>query len=163
VPVSWSQSNVSRRLLNRVEKSVEAAAKQATADTKKLHKLRHAGLELRVRAQLGWRMVHTAVITELTPLGAGWFAPCKAKQPKLVSAPVAAASVSLEERVRQLTAELSAERACSEQLRVDLAASQREHTRALRRVASAQGEADTEGQWAALQVWQLQLRAGTQR
>ena len=199
--MNWRSSKSGKRLLSRVETSAAVAAKQCAQAAAQLYKLRHAGAELRVRAHFGWRMVQEAVVTELKPLGASWFAPSQPKRPKKVSAPVAAASVSPEDRVRQLTAELraerarsddlrvqfetlqrehtralrraqgetdtegidelNAERARSDQLRIQLETLQREHTRALRREASAQGEADTEGQWAALQV--LQLRAGTQR
>jgi hypothetical protein len=66
-------------------------------------------------------MVQEAAVTELTVLGAGWFAPPETMQHKQLSAPFAAqASVSPEERVRQLTGELRAERAHSDELRVEL-------------------------------------------
>ena len=100
------------------------------------------GAELRARAHFGWHMVQEAAVTELKPLCAGWFAPSQAKPKRVISAPVAAASVAPETRVWQLTAELNAERARSDDLRVQLEASQRDLTRALRRT---QGEADTEG------------------
>ena len=109
-------------------------------------KLHLAGAEqLCAGAQLGWRMVKEAAVTELTVLGAGWFAPPVAKQPKKVSAPVAAASVSTEERLRQATAELRAERAHSDEVRIELETSQLGLKRGLPREECA-------AVWAELQI-----------
>ena len=95
-PTSWKKGTYSKRLLTRVEVRVAAGAKKCAQTTAQLRKLRSAGAEPRARAQLGWRMVEEAAVTELTLLGPGWFAPPVAKR---VSTPVAAVSVSPEGRV----------------------------------------------------------------
>ena len=74
-PESWRAGKSSKRLLSRVEVSVAAAAKECAQTAAQLRKLRSPGAEPRARTQLGWRMVHEAAVTELTLLGAGWFAP----------------------------------------------------------------------------------------
>jgi len=74
-PESWRVGKSSKRLLSRVEVSVAAAAKECAQTAAQLRKLRSPGAEPRARTQLGWRMVHEAAVTELTLLGAGWFAP----------------------------------------------------------------------------------------
>jgi len=117
--------------------------------TAQLHKLRSAGAEPRARAQLGWRMVEEAAVTELTLLGPSWFAPPVAKR---VSAPVTAASMSPEGRVWQLTEELRAERAHSDEMRIELETSQRELKRALRREECGVAAVVAEGAWAELQI-----------
>jgi len=102
-PESWRAGKSSKRLLSRVEVSVAAAAKERSRWAQAAVQLRKLDLEEHVSAgaQLGWRMVEEAIVTELAVLGAGWFAP---PDDKRVSAPVAApASVSPEGRVWQLT------------------------------------------------------------
>jgi hypothetical protein len=153
-PASWKSSTSSKRLLTRVETSVAAAAKECAQAAVQLRKLRRlAGAEwLRALAQLGWRMVQEAAVTELTVLGAGWFAPPDAKQPKRVSAPVAAASVSPELRIWKLAEELRAERVHSDEMRIEVEISQRELRRALRREACAAAAVDAKSEWAELQI-----------
>jgi len=119
---------------------------QTTAQLRKLHS---AGAEPLARAQLGWRMVQEAAVTELTLLGPGWFAPPVAER---VSAPVAVASVSPEGRVWQLTEEQRAERAHSDEMRIELETSQRELKRALRRGEWGAAAVVAEGAWAELQI-----------
>jgi len=95
-------------------------------------------------------MVQEAVVTELAVLGAGWFAP---PDDKRVSVPVAApASVSPEGRVWQLTEELRADRAHSDEMRIELETSQRELKRALRREECGAAAVVAEGAWAELQI-----------
>ena len=117
--------------------------------TAQLRKLLSAGAEPLARAQLGWRMVQEAAVTELALLGPGWFAPPVAKR---VSLPVAAASVSPEGRVWQLTEELRAERAHSDEMRIELETSQLELKRALRREECGAAAVVAEGAWAELQI-----------
>ena len=145
-PTSWKKGTYIKRLLTRVEVRVAAGAKNCTQTTAQL---RSAGAERSARAQLGWRMVEEAAVTELTLLGPGWFAPPVAKR---VSAPVAAASVSPEGRVWQLTEELRAERAHSDEMRIELETSQRELKRALRREECGAAAVVAEGAWAELQI-----------
>jgi hypothetical protein len=153
MPASWKSGTSTKRLLTRVETSVAAAAKECAQAAAQLRKLRPAGAEqLRARAQLGWRMVQEAAVTELTVLGAGWFAPPDAKQPKRVSAPVAAASVSPEWRAWQLTEELRTERVHSDKMRIELEISQRALKHALRREECAAAAVVAEGEWAELQI-----------
>ena len=71
---------------------------------------------------------------------------------KRVSTLVAAASVSPEGRVWQLTEELRAERAHSDEMRIELETSQRELKRALRREECGAAAVVTEGAWAELQI-----------
>jgi len=150
-PESWRAGKSSKRLLSRVKVSVAAAAKECAQTAAQLRKLRSPGAEPRARApQLGWRMVQEAAVTELTLLGAGWFA---LPYDKRVSAPVAApASVSPEGRVWQLTEELRAERAHSDEMRIELETPQRELKRALRREECGAAAVVAEGAWAELQI-----------
>ena len=157
-PVSWQSSKSGKRLLTRVEKSAAAAAKKCAQTAAQLRKLRSPGAEPRARAQLGWRMVQEAAVTELTVLDAGWFAPPVAKQPQKVSAPVAPASVSPEGRVWKLTEELRAERAHSDEMRIELETSQRELKRALRREECGAAAVVAEGAWAELQIKMMAQR-----
>ena len=70
-----------------------------------------------------------------------------------MSAPVnALASVSPEGRVWQLTEELPAERAHSDEMRIELETSQRELKRALRRKECGAAAVVVEGAWAGLQI-----------
>ena len=152
MPTDWKSSTSSKRLLARAEKSVAAAAKERSRWAQAAVQLRGLDLakQLRAGAQLGWRMVEEAVVTELAMLGAGWFAPPDAKR---VSAPVAApASVSPEGRVWQLTEELRAERAHSDEMRIELETSQRELQRVLRREECGAAAVVAEGAWAELQI-----------
>ena len=91
-------------------------------------------------------------MTELKLLGTGWFAPPVAKQPKRVSAVVAAASMSPEGRVWQLTEELRAERAHSNKMRIELETSQCKLKRALCREECGAAAVVAEGAWAELQI-----------
>jgi len=131
---------------------VAAAAKECAQTAAQLRKLRSPGAEPRARAQLGWRMVQEAAVIELTVLDAGWFAPPVAKQLQKVSVPVAPASVSPEGRVWKLTEELRAERAHSDEMRIELKTSQRELKRALRREECGAAAVVAEGAWAELQI-----------
>jgi len=148
-PTSWKKGTYSKRLLTWVEVRVAAGAKKCAQTTAQLRKLRSAGAEPRAHAQLGWRMVKEAAVTELTLLGPGWSAPPVAKR---VSAPVATASVSPEGRVWQLTEELRAERAHSDEMRIELETSQRELKRALRREECGAAAVVAKGAWAELLI-----------
>jgi len=159
-PTSWKKGTYSKRLLTRVEVRVAAGAKKCAQTTAQLHKLRSAGAEPRTRAQLGWRIVQEAAVTELTLLGPGWFAPPVAKR---VSAPVAAASMSPEGRVWQLTEELRAERAHSDEMRIELETSQLELKRALRREECGAAAVVAEGAWAELQIKMMAQEHGVRR
>ena len=64
----------------------------------------------------------------------------------------APASVSPEGRVWQLTEELPAERAHSDEMRIELETSQRELKRALRREECGAAAVVVEGAWAGLQI-----------
>ena len=124
--------------------TAELRAQRAHSDEMRI------GLRVNPNNPLGWRMVQEAAVTELTLLGAGWFAPPDAKR---VSAPVAApASMSTDGRLRQATSELRAERAHSDEMRIELETSQRELKRALRREECGAAAVVAEGAWAELRI-----------
>jgi len=67
MPTDWKSSTSSKRLLARAEKSVAAAAKERARWAQAAVQLCKLDLakQLRAGAQLGWRMVEEAVVTEL--------------------------------------------------------------------------------------------------